>query len=83
MTLLPGDIISTGTPAGNGPLTAADVVTVRVSGVGDLVNLCTRANKERAMKIFVDSGSIKDIEALENLGVIDGVTTNPSLMSKE
>jgi 2-keto-4-pentenoate hydratase/2-oxohepta-3-ene-1,7-dioic acid hydratase in catechol pathway len=38
MTLLPGDIISTGTPAGIGPLTAGDVVTVRVSGVGDLVN---------------------------------------------
>ena len=38
MTLLPGDIISTGTPAGIGPLAAGDVVTVRVSGVGDLVN---------------------------------------------
>jgi transaldolase len=35
------------------------------------------------MKIFVDSGSIKDIEALANLGIIDGVTTNPSLMAKE
>ena len=35
------------------------------------------------MKIFVDTGSIKDIEALANLGVIDGVTTNPSLMAKE
>ena len=38
MTLLPGDIISTGTPAGIGPLAAADVVTVLVSGVGDQVN---------------------------------------------
>jgi 2-keto-4-pentenoate hydratase/2-oxohepta-3-ene-1,7-dioic acid hydratase in catechol pathway len=38
MTLLPGDIISTGTPAGIGPLAAGDTVTVRVSGVGDLVN---------------------------------------------
>src|SRR5918994_4162171 len=35
------------------------------------------------MKIFVDTGSIKDIEALANLGIIDGVTTNPSLMAKE
>ena len=35
------------------------------------------------MKIFVDTGSIKDIEALASLGVIDGVTTNPSLMAKE
>ena len=38
MTLLPGDIISTGTPAGIGPLTAGDLVTVRVEGVGELSN---------------------------------------------
>lgn len=38
MTLLPGDIISTGTPAGIGPLEAGDVVRIRVDGVGDLVN---------------------------------------------
>ena len=35
------------------------------------------------MKIFMDTGSIKDIEALASLGIIDGVTTNPSLMAKE
>jgi transaldolase len=35
------------------------------------------------MKIFVDSGNIKDIKALAELGIIDGVTTNPSLMAKE
>jgi transaldolase len=35
------------------------------------------------MKIFVDTGNIKEIEALAILGVIDGVTTNPSLMAKE
>jgi 2-keto-4-pentenoate hydratase/2-oxohepta-3-ene-1,7-dioic acid hydratase in catechol pathway len=38
MTLLPGDIISTGTPAGIGPLQAGDRVTIRVEGVGDLTN---------------------------------------------
>ena len=38
MTLLPGDIISTGTPAGIGELSAGDTVVVRVGGVGDLVN---------------------------------------------
>jgi 2-keto-4-pentenoate hydratase/2-oxohepta-3-ene-1,7-dioic acid hydratase in catechol pathway len=38
MTLLPGDIISTGTPAGIGPLTAGDRVTVKVEGVGELTN---------------------------------------------
>ena len=47
MTLLPGDIISTGTPAGIGPLVAGDRVTVHVEGVGELTNpveLAVRAN---------------------------------------
>jgi transaldolase len=35
------------------------------------------------MKLFVDSGNIKDIEALASIGIIDGVTTNPSLLAKE
>jgi transaldolase len=35
------------------------------------------------MKLFVDSGNIKEIETLAALGVIDGVTTNPSLLAKE
>ena len=38
MTLEPGDIISTGTPEGIGPIRAGDVVRVRVDGVGELVN---------------------------------------------
>lgn len=35
------------------------------------------------MKLFVDTGNLKDIEALCSLGIIDGVTTNPSLLAKE
>ena len=35
------------------------------------------------MKLFIDSGNIKDIETLATLGIIDGVTTNPTLLSKE
>jgi len=35
------------------------------------------------MKLFLDTGNIKDIEAYCALGIIDGVTTNPSLMAKE
>jgi 2-keto-4-pentenoate hydratase/2-oxohepta-3-ene-1,7-dioic acid hydratase in catechol pathway len=38
MTLEPGDVISTGTPSGVGPLAAGDVVTVKVDGVGELTN---------------------------------------------
>ena len=41
MTLLPGDIISTGTPAGIGPLAAGDVVEREVEGVGVLRNPVT------------------------------------------
>ena len=35
------------------------------------------------MKLFIDSGNLKEIQALVPLGIIDGVTTNPSLMAKE
>jgi transaldolase len=35
------------------------------------------------MKIFIDSGNLKDIEALVPLGIIDGITTNPTLLAKE
>ena len=38
MTLLPGDIILTGTPAGVSPLVAGDTVTVSIEGVGQLSN---------------------------------------------
>jgi 2-keto-4-pentenoate hydratase/2-oxohepta-3-ene-1,7-dioic acid hydratase in catechol pathway len=38
MTLLPGDVLLTGTPAGVGPLVEGDVVTVSVEGIGSLVN---------------------------------------------
>lgn len=38
MTLLPGDIICTGTPSGIGPLNAGDHVTIKVDGVGELTN---------------------------------------------
>jgi transaldolase len=35
------------------------------------------------MKLFVDTGNIKDVETLAALGILDGVTTNPTLLSKE
>ncbi|HNX81403.1 MAG TPA: fructose-6-phosphate aldolase [Candidatus Omnitrophota bacterium] len=35
------------------------------------------------MKIFIDTASVKDIKEAVSLGLIDGVTTNPTLMSKE
>lgn len=38
MTLLPGDVILTGTPAGVSPLSSGDVVSVRIDGLGELRN---------------------------------------------
>jgi len=38
MTLLPGDVIATGTPSGIGPLKPGDAVTIKVGGIGELSN---------------------------------------------
>jgi transaldolase len=35
------------------------------------------------MKIFLDSASIESIRKYNDMGILDGVTTNPSLLSKE
>ena len=43
MTLLPGDVILTGTPAGVGPIVAGDTVSVEIEGVGTLTNPVVRA----------------------------------------
>jgi 2-keto-4-pentenoate hydratase/2-oxohepta-3-ene-1,7-dioic acid hydratase in catechol pathway len=38
MTLLPGDVVLTGTPGGIGPMVPGDSVEVRIEGIGSLVN---------------------------------------------
>jgi 2-keto-4-pentenoate hydratase/2-oxohepta-3-ene-1,7-dioic acid hydratase in catechol pathway len=38
MTMLPGDVLLTGTPAGVGPLVAGDTVSVSIEGIGTLTN---------------------------------------------
>jgi 2-keto-4-pentenoate hydratase/2-oxohepta-3-ene-1,7-dioic acid hydratase in catechol pathway len=43
MTLLPGDVVMTGTPSGVGPMKDGDTVEVRIQGIGSLIN---RARKE-------------------------------------
>lgn len=35
------------------------------------------------MKFFIDTASLKEIQEAQDLGILDGVTTNPSLMAKE
>jgi 2-keto-4-pentenoate hydratase/2-oxohepta-3-ene-1,7-dioic acid hydratase in catechol pathway len=42
MTLLPGDLIATGTPPGVGPLRPGDRVQVRIEGIGSLCNLVVK-----------------------------------------
>ena len=39
MTLLPGDLIATGTTSGIGPMKAGDTVEVRIEGIGSLKNV--------------------------------------------
>ena len=38
MTLYPGDIITTGTPGGIGPMKSGDEIKVVIEGIGELVN---------------------------------------------
>jgi 2-keto-4-pentenoate hydratase/2-oxohepta-3-ene-1,7-dioic acid hydratase in catechol pathway len=38
MTLLPGDVVLTGTPAGVGPIVPGDTVTIGIQGIGELTN---------------------------------------------
>jgi len=45
MTLLPGDVVLTGTPAGVGPLEPGDVVEVEISGIGTLRNHVVSARR--------------------------------------
>jgi 2-keto-4-pentenoate hydratase/2-oxohepta-3-ene-1,7-dioic acid hydratase in catechol pathway len=56
MTLMPGDIIFTGTPAGVGPLAPGDEVTVEIEGVGKLVNPVISEEEARAGGIRATAG---------------------------
>ena len=48
MTLLPGDLILTGTPAGVGPLAGGDLVEVEIENVGVLANRVSATDPGRA-----------------------------------
>ena len=45
MTLLPGDVIVTGTPPGVGPLNDGDRVEIEIEGIGTLINYAVRERK--------------------------------------
>lgn len=43
MTLLPGDIIATGTPYGVGPMNSGDIIEIKIEGIGTLKNHIKKA----------------------------------------
>ena len=45
MTLLPGDVLLTGTPEGVGPLTDGDEVSVTIESIGTLTNRWSSATR--------------------------------------
>jgi 2-keto-4-pentenoate hydratase/2-oxohepta-3-ene-1,7-dioic acid hydratase in catechol pathway len=45
MTLMPGDLVATGTPGGIGPLKSGDTVDVEIEGIGRLSNPVIKASK--------------------------------------
>lgn len=45
MTLLPGDVVLTGTPAGVGPMVPGDSVSVSIEGIGTLTNSVVSADE--------------------------------------
>ena len=42
-----------------------------------------RTDGGKAMKIFLDTGSVSELREATAMGLLDGVTTNPSLVAKE
>jgi len=49
MTLEPGDVVLTGTPAGIGELKAGDELITSIEGLGELINPVELANNKRAV----------------------------------
>src|ERR671936_2913464 len=56
----------------------------RGPGRGSRSRACERRGQEGdSMKIFLDTASVTEIKEGVSIGVVDGVTTNPSLIAKE
>ena len=50
-----------------------------------MIDRCTYVflQKKTCMKFFIDTANLAEIKEANDLGILDGVTTNPSLMAKE
>ncbi len=51
--------------------------------IDNIAHSCYISQKTNHMKFFIDTANLKEIQEAQDLGVLDGVTTNPSLMAKE
>jgi transaldolase len=49
----------------------------------ELLNFTFGQTKITSMKFFIDTANLDQIKEAQELGILDGVTTNPSLMAKE
>jgi len=45
--------------------------------------LTTKLGEVKSMKLFIDTANINEIREIAEWGILDGVTTNPSLIAKE
>lgn len=61
MTLLPGDVVLTGTPAGVSPLTEGDTVTVRIEGIGEPHQPGGPGRLMRPTPRFRSSGAVRGV----------------------
>ena len=53
------------------------------TGARTTVILIIQTQQNDQMKFFIDTANLNEIKEAHDLGVLDGVTTNPSLMAKE
>jgi transaldolase len=51
--------------------------------INNFILTFNRKSQSLLMKFFIDTANLKEIKEAYDLGVLDGVTTNPSLMAKE
>jgi transaldolase len=62
-------------------LVVAEVRRVRLDE-GTLRLLCSTRKRRQAMKFFIDTADVREIKEASAMGLVDGVTTNPSLVAK-
>jgi len=70
MTLEPGDIIATGTPAGVGSMQLGDRVEIQIEGIGMLSNFVKKIDRRSKMKLFLDTANLSEIKEVASWGIL-------------